>query len=125
MRRLIRTVFPISRVGMALWAWQHRSEIGEWTAFAYRSGKGLIANDVDADDVKAEARLRAGLARRRETRDLAIDLQVVDGVLTMTGRLTPEAHAAVQDVVQRTKGIRRVVDRIDNIPPRKRGLLRR
>lgn len=125
MRRLIRSVFPVSRIGMALWAWQHRSEIGEWASFAYRSGKGLVANEVDTDDVKAEARLRAGLARRRETRDLAIDLHVEDAVLTMTGRLTPEAHAAVQDVVQRTKGIRRVVDKIDNIAPRKRGLLRR
>ena len=113
--RLVRTALPLSRTGMALWAWRNRDSIQEWGRFAGRAVQDL-ASGGSPQDVMTEARLRASLSANRRTRGAAIDVEVREGVATVRGRVTPEVHAAVQDVVMDAKGIHRVRDEIVTAP---------
>jgi hypothetical protein len=65
-RRLVRTAFPLSRTGMALWAWRNRDQLKDWGRFAGRAVQDLAAGG-SRDDVFAEARLRAALTTNRRT----------------------------------------------------------
>ena len=113
-RRLVRTALPLSRTGMALWAWRNRDSIQEWGRFAGRAVQDL-ASGGSPQDVMAEARLRASLSANRRTRGAAVDVEVREGVAIVRGRATPEVHAAVQDVLMNAKGIHRVRDEIVNV----------
>lgn len=120
---LFRKLLPFSRITIVLWAWRNRASVTEWAAFALRtlqsatSGGGL-------DDAKAEFRLRANLTRDRRTRGALIDVAVEKGVARLMGRVSPEVHAAVQDIAVGTPGIVRIDDRITH-GLGKAGLLKR
>src|ERR687891_329850 len=103
MRRLLK-LLPVSRVGMILWAWRHRESIVDWLGFAVR------AAGRPREDVRAEFQLRVRLRR------FPVTVRVEDGVATLHGQLSPQAHAAVQDAVVAAPGVRRVDDRISNLP---------
>ena len=120
---LLRKLLPFSRVTIVLWAWRNRASVMEWLAFALRtlssatSGQGL-------GDAKAEFRLRAHLARDRRTRGAIIDVAVEQGVARLSGRVSPEVHAVVQDIAVATPGVVRIDDRITHALGRG-GLLKR
>ena len=107
MRRLFK-LLPVSRIGLVMWAWKHRESILDWLLFVLRSiGR-------PREDVRAELQLRMRLRRFR------LGITVENGVATLTGALTPQAHAAAQDAAVATPGITRVDDRITNLPAGRR-----
>jgi osmotically-inducible protein OsmY len=120
---VLRKLLPFSRVTILVWAWRNRASVLEWVSFALRvlssvtSGKGLA-------DARAEFRLRANLARDPRTRGALVDVAVEDGVALLSGRLTPEVHAVVQDTAVGTRGVVRIDDRITHTLGRA-GLLKR
>ncbi|CAN5186320.1 hypothetical protein BH24ACT1_BH24ACT1_09840 [soil metagenome] len=117
LRSTFRRALPVSRVGMALWAWQHRDQITGWAGWVTRSAPRLVAGDTC--DLVAEGRLRARLAGDERTR-AALDrggrdglrVEVRDGVAVLEGRLAPEAHDLVVEVAAGTGGVQRVRDDI-------------
>ena len=119
LRSSFRRALPFSRVGAALWAWQHRDQITGWAGWVSRSAPRLVAGDTR--DVVAEGRLRARLAGDARTR-AALDgggreglrVEVRDGVAVLGGRLAPEAHDLVVEVATGTGGVTRVRDEIDS-----------
>ncbi|HEX7165672.1 MAG TPA: BON domain-containing protein [Acidimicrobiales bacterium] len=123
MRRLLTGLLPTSRIGMALWAWRNRYRVLDWFSFALRALSGTIAGN-GTSDAEAELRLRVALARDSMTRGTAVDVRVENGVATLTGRVSPEVHARMQDKAVAIPGIRRVDDRLVNVSPRKRFRLR-
>jgi osmotically-inducible protein OsmY len=120
---LLRKLLPFSRVTILLWAWRNRASVLDWLTFALRtvqsasSGAGLA-------DAKAEFRLRANLARDRRTRGALVDVAVEDGVAHLTGRVSPEVHAVVQDLAVGTPGVVRIDDHLTHTAGRA-GLLKR
>lgn len=120
MRRLLRNLLPTSRIGLALFAWRNRYKLLDWLGFGLRAVGGAASGKGTAD-ARAEFRLRAALARDPMTRSLAIDTEVHDGVLTMTGKVSPEVHARIQDKAIAVPGITRINDRLVNVSPRRRG----
>ncbi|HET9672304.1 MAG TPA: hypothetical protein VFQ40_05590, partial [Actinomycetota bacterium] len=66
MRRYLK-LLPVTRATAALWAWRNRRELGRWAGFAWRA---LTPGGESREDVIAEARLRAALARDERTRGL-------------------------------------------------------
>jgi hypothetical protein len=122
-RRLLRDVIPLSRLGLVLWAWRNRASMMDWATFALRavtsasSGAGL-------DDAKAEFRLRSRLARDPRTRHALVSVEVDKGVVRLEGRTSPEVHAVIQDMAVATRGIARLDDRISHSLG-KGGLLKR
>ncbi len=124
MRRLVKSLMPVTRTGALLWAWSNRDRLAEWGSFGVRAVQD-VADGNGTDDSRAELRLRTALARNPRTRNIDVGVAVKNGVAVLTGRLTPEAHAAVQDVAVGTKGIARVDDQITNVAPNRRNLLRR
>jgi hypothetical protein len=108
-RRLIRDVVPISRVGMALWAWHNRDEIVAWAGFLTVAAPKLV--DGKATDVLAEARLRARLTLDGRTRNAdGLRIAVDDGVATISGAVTPAVHDAALELATASSGINRVRD---------------
>ncbi len=117
LRSTFRRALPFSRVGAALWAWQHRDQITGWAGWASRSAPRLVAGDTR--DVVAEGRLRARLAgdaRTRAALDVrgkeGLQVEVREGVAVLSGRLAPEAHDLVIEVATGTGGVKRVRDEI-------------
>jgi len=121
MRRLLRNLLPTSRIGLALFAWRNRYKLLDWLAFGLRAVDGIV-NGRGTADARAELRLRAALARDPMTRTLPIDTKVERGMLTLSGRVSPEVHARIQDKAAAVPGITRVDDRLVNVSPRRRGL---
>ncbi|HEX4978628.1 MAG TPA: BON domain-containing protein [Acidimicrobiales bacterium] len=121
MRRLFRTLLPTSRIGLALWTWRNRYRVLDWLGFGMRAA-GDLAGGRGGSDGRAELRLRAALARDPMTRGLAIEVRVERGVARLAGRVTPEVHARIQDLVLRVPGVDRVDDRLVNASTRRRGL---
>lgn len=117
LRSTFRRALPVSRVGVALWAWQHRDQITGWAGWASRSAPRLLAGDTR--DLVAEGRLRTRLAADARTR-AALDrggrdglrVEVRDGVAVLEGRLAREAHDLVVEVATGTGGVQRVRDDI-------------
>lgn len=110
---VIRTVakgaFPLSRVGVAMWAWRHRGEIGGWAQYAARAVPKLAAGDTA--DVLVEGRLRARLTADRRTRDVdGLLVEVQDGVAVLRGMVPPEARDAALAIATNTTGVTRVRD---------------
>ena len=119
LRSTFRRALPVSRVGAALWAWQHRDQITGWASWVSRSAPRVVAGDTR--DVMAEGRLRARLAADARTRTAldrggreGLQVEVRDGVAVLAGRLTPAAHDLVVEVATGTGGVQRVRDEISD-----------
>ena len=121
MGRLLRNLLPTSRIGMAMWVWRYRFKLLDWMTFGLRAAGDMVQGD-GIDDARAELRLRGALARDPRTRGLPIEVRVEKGVCTLRGRVTPELHARVQDKATVVAGIRRIDDRLVNVPLRSRRL---
>jgi osmotically-inducible protein OsmY len=103
---------PIGRATAASWAWKNRRELGRWAGFVWRA---VPPSSAGRDDVLAEARLRAALAKDRRTRGVpSLAVRVAGGIALLHGRLTPDLHDLVASIAQQTKGVRRVECRIDD-----------
>lgn len=110
-RTAMRGAFPLSRAGVALWAWRHRSEIGGWAGYAAKSAPRLVAGDKE--DVLAEGRLRARLTGDRRTRNVdGLRVEVEGGVAVLRGMVAPEVHDAAVAIATNTVGITRVRDEL-------------
>jgi osmotically-inducible protein OsmY len=108
----------MSRVGAAMWAWRHRSEIGGWAGYVARSAPRVVAGDTT--DVVVEGRLRARLTADRRTRNVdGLHVAVEDGVAVLTGMVPPEAHDAAVAIATNTTGVTRVRDELTE-PSRRR-----
>ena len=108
-RRLLPVAVPVSRAGMAWWAWRNRTQLMDWAGFASRSVPRLQGEG--RGDVITEARLRARLSNDPRTRSAeGLRVDVSDGVATLSGIVTPEVHDAALAVATDTRGIRRVRD---------------
>lgn len=123
LRSAVKGALPISRVGVAMWAWRHRAEIGGWAGYVARSAPRVVGGDTA--DVLAEGRLRARLTADRRTRDLdGLRVAVDDGVAVLSGMVPPEAHDAILAIATNTTGIARVRDELTE-PARGRRRARR
>ena len=111
---LLRRYLPISGSAIALWAWHNRDDVIDWAAFGVRSAQSLVSGN--ADDVKAEARLRMTLAKDRRTRTApGLEVVVRDGVAILRGIVDPEVHDVTVKVAERTEGIQKVDDQLDEV----------
>jgi osmotically-inducible protein OsmY len=118
-RGLVRNAIPVTRVGVTLWAWRHRNEIGNWLGYAARAAPKVVAGDTD--DVLVEGRLRARLTADKRTRNVdGLRVDVADGVATLRGMVPPEAHDAAVAITTNTSGVQKVRDEITEPGPRRR-----
>lgn len=118
LRKTVGLAFPVSRAGVALWAWRHRREIGGWAGYVARSTPRVVAGDTG--DVLVEGRLRARLTADARTRNVdGLGVEVEDGVAHLRGLVTPEVHDAALQIVTNTQGVTRVRDELTE--PRRRG----
>ncbi len=106
------------------WAWRNRAALLDWTSLALRTVESVAAGRGLAD-ARTGMALRKRLRRGRRTRRALVEVRVERGVATVTGPLTPEEHAAVQDAVVRTPGIERVDEDVTHVPGRGRRRRRR
>ena len=98
-------LLPIGRATAGLWAWKNRRELGRWLGFVWRAFP-LRGN---RDDVLAEGRLRAALAKDARTRGIpALSVRVANGTAFLDGHLLPDVHDLVFSIAQRSKGVRDV-----------------
>ncbi len=103
-------ILPIGRATAAWWAWRNRRELGRWAGFVWRA---VPPSTAGRDDVLAEARLRAALAKDPRTRGApSLALRVTDGTAFLEGYLLSELHDLVASIAQKTKGVHRVECRI-------------
>ncbi|MBW3575036.1 MAG: BON domain-containing protein [Actinobacteria bacterium] len=118
LRSSFRRALPVSRVGAALWAWQHRKEIAGWAGWAARAAPRVVAGNQR--DVVAEGRLRARLSSDPRTRSASnLDVEVVEGVAILAGEVDPEVHDAVVELATGASGVMRVRDEIRERTPRR------
>src|SRR4051794_18340368 len=105
-------MLPLSGPALAALAWRHRDEIADWTAFAVRGARSFGRGSAPADDVRAEARLRAVLLRHRVLGGDHFDVSVRDGIAHLAGRVN---RSIADDLVRTANGIRgvRLVDTRD------------
>jgi len=109
LRRLLKTAVLVSRVGMAMWAWHNRDELLGWAGFVAGAAPKLV--EGKANDVLAEAKLRARLTADSRTRGAAgLRVSVTDGVATLEGVVDPAVHDVALDLATSTGGISRVRD---------------
>ena len=121
-RTAVKGAFPLSRVGMALWAWRHRSEIGGWAGYVARSAPRVAAGDTT--DVLAEGRLRARLTADKRTRNVdGLRVEVTAGTAVLRGMVSDEVRDAVVAIATNTSGVMRVRDEL-TAPKRNRRLAR-
>jgi osmotically-inducible protein OsmY len=114
---ILRRYLPLSGSAIALWAWRNREDVVDWAAFGVRSAQGLVSGNTD--DVAAEARLRMALQRDRRTRRApGLDVMVRDGVAVLRGIVHPEVHDVALKLAERTEGVEKVDDRLDEVRPR-------
>jgi osmotically-inducible protein OsmY len=114
---ILRRYLPLSGSAIALWAWRNREDVVDWAAFGVRSAQGLVSGNTD--DVAAEARLRITLQRDRRTRRApGLDVVVRDGVAVLRGIVDPEVRDVAVKLAERTEGVEKVDDRLDEIRPR-------
>jgi osmotically-inducible protein OsmY len=114
---ILRRYLPLSGSAIALWAWRNRDDVIDWAAFGVRSAQGLVSGNTE--DVAAEARLRVALHGDRRTRRApGLEVVVRDGVATLRGIVDPEVRDVAVKLAERTEGIKKVEDRMDEIRPR-------
>ena len=110
----LKRFLPLSGSALALWAWQNRDDVVDWAAFGVRSAQSLVNGNTD--DVKAEARLRLALEKDRRTRRApSLDVMVRDGVARLKGIVDPEVHDVAVKTAERTEGIKKVDDRLEEV----------
>ena len=108
---LLRKFVPLSRMGVAMWGWHHRHEIGGWFGYATRSAPKLLAGETA--DVLLEGRLRARLTADWRTRNVdGLHVSVDDGVVRLSGMVDDKVHDAALAIATNTSGVRRVADDI-------------
>jgi hypothetical protein len=101
---------PVGRATAGLWAWKNRRELGRWLGFVWRA---IPPSAADRDDVLAEGRLRAALAKDPRTRGApSFSVRVANGTAFLEGYLPPDLHDLVASLAQRTKGVHRIGCRI-------------
>ena len=120
---LVRRLVPLSRAGLALWAWNNRDELTRWAGFAAAS-VGRIA-EGGTRDVVAEARLRASLTSDPRTRGAKLDVEVREGVATLRGEVSPEVQVAALSIAERASGVRSVRDQMTGVGRARRPFMRR
>jgi hypothetical protein len=99
-------ILPIGRATAGLWAWKNRRELGRWLGFAWRTVPPSSAN---RDDVLAEGRLRAALAKDARTRGIpSLSVRLANGTAFLEGHLPPDVHDLAATIAQRTKGVHHV-----------------
>jgi hypothetical protein len=104
------SLLPVGRATAGLWAWKNRRELGRWLGFAWRA---IPPSASDRDDVLAEGRLRAALAKDPRTRGApSFSVRVAHGTAFLEGYLAPDLHDLVATTAERTKGVHRVECRI-------------
>ncbi len=112
MKKLLERVVPLSATAMALFAWQHRDELVDWSAFGVRAVASIAGGRHE--DVVAEARLRAKLNTDKRTRDLAgVSIVVRDGTARLSGIVNDETRVLALAFARRTPGITFVDDQFD------------
>ena len=110
----LKSFLPLSGSALALWAWQNRDDVVDWAAFGVRAAQSLASGNTE--DVKAEARLRMALEKDRRTRRApGLDVMVRDGVAILKGIVSPEVHDLAVKIAERSEGIRKVDDRLEEI----------
>jgi hypothetical protein len=119
MGRIVKMI-PVTRTTAVLWAWKNRHELGRWAGFAWRA---LTPGGESREDVVAEARLRAALARDERTRGLrTLVVRVAGATATLDGRMSPPLHDLVYSFADGTRGVLsvecRIQDRRAMGPPR-------
>ena len=103
-------MLPIGRATAAWWAWKNRRELGRWAGFVWRA---VPPSSARRDDVLAEGRLRATLARDPHTRGVpSLSVRVANGTAFLEGHLSPDLHDLVASVARTIKGVRRIECRI-------------
>ena len=108
---LAKKALPLSRVGLAMWAWKHRAEIGGWAGYVARSAPRVIAGDTA--DVKTEGRLRARLTADGRTRNVdGLRVQFNDGIATLSGTVPDPVQEAAVIIAENTSGVREVRDQM-------------
>jgi osmotically-inducible protein OsmY len=114
---ILRRYLPLSGSALALWAWRNRDDVVDWAAFGVRSAQGLVSGNTE--DVATEARLRMALHGDRRTRRApGLEVAVRDGVAVLKGIVDPEVRDVAVKLAERTEGVKKVDDRMDEIRPR-------
>ena len=114
---ILRRYLPLSGSAIALWAWRNRDDVIDWAAFGVRSAQGLVTGNTD--DVATEARLRMALHGDRRTRRApGLEVYVRDDVAVLKGIVDPEVRDVAVKLAERTEGVKKVDDRMDEIRPR-------
>ncbi len=110
-------VLPIGRATAGIWAWKNRRELGRWLGFAWRA---VPPSTADRDDLLAEGRLRAALAKDPRTRGApSLSVRVLGGRAILEGFLPPDLHDLVASIAERTKGVSQIECRISDKGPRR------
>ncbi len=118
---ILKRYLPLSGSAIALWAWRNRDDVVDWAAFGVRSAQSLVSGNTD--DVTTEARLRMALHGDRRTRRApGLDVMVRDGVAVLKGIVDPEVRDVAVKLAERTEGVKKVDDRLDEIRPRRDSL---
>lgn len=112
---MLERVLPLSTTAIALFAWQHRDELVDWSAFGVRALAGLAGGRHE--DVVAEARLRTRLNTDRRTRDSSgVSVAVRDGTARLTGIVAEETCVLALAFARRTPGVDAVDDQFEVLP---------
>jgi len=119
---ILKRYLPLSGSAIALWAWRNRDDVIDWAAFGVRSAQSLVSGNTD--DVATEARLRMAIHGDRRTRRApGLEVVVRDHVAVLKGIVDPEVRDVAVKLAQRTEGVEKVDDRMDEVrrrldPPR-------
>lgn len=118
--KIVRRLLPMSRAGMALWAWRHRDQLADTALFVARAApRAMQGHGRARSDALAEARLRARLLGRSVTRDAGLSVEVRDGVARISGSVSEAARVAAVDAAEATAGIDDVMD-LTEVPRKRR-----
>jgi osmotically-inducible protein OsmY len=115
---ILKRYLPLSGSAIALWAWRNRDDVIDWAAFGVRSAQSLVGGNTE--DVAAEARLRMALQGDRRTRRApGLEVVVRDGVAILKGIVDPEVRDVAVKLAERTEGVKKVDDRLDEVRARR------
>jgi len=111
---ILKRYLPLSGSAIALWAWRNRDDVIDWAAFGVRSAQSLVSGNTD--DVATEARLRIALHGDRRTRRApGLEVLVRDHVAVLKGIVDPEVRDVAVKLAERTEGVEKVDDRMDEV----------
>jgi osmotically-inducible protein OsmY len=111
---ILKRYLPLSGSAIALWAWRNRDDVIDWAAFGVRSAQGLVSGN--REDIATEARLRIALQGDRRTRRApGLEVIVRDGVAILKGIVDPEVRVVAVKLAERTEGVHKVDDRLDEV----------